>query len=123
MQIISTNNAPVAIGPYSQAVKKNGFLFISGQLGLNPESMELEEGLEGQVKRALENIKAILQEAEMTYESIVKASIFLDDMGDFGAVNEIYAGYFEKNPPARECVAVKTLPKNALVEISIIAAE
>lgn len=121
--IIHTDDAPAAIGPYSQAVSKNGFVFVSGQLGLDPSTMELEEGIEHQTKRVLRNLTAILHKAGMNFENIIKVSIFLDDMGDFATVNEIYAQFFGENPPARECVAVKTLPKNALVEMSVIAAE
>lgn len=120
--IINTNNAPAAIGPYNQAVKADKTLFISGQIPLIAETMELvNTGIEDETHQVFKNIKAILEKAGYEFEDVVKASIFLSDMNDFATVNEIYAQYFTSNQPARECVAVKTLPKNVNVEISVIA--
>lgn len=120
--IINTKNAPAAIGPYNQAVKADKTLFVSGQIPLIAETMELvNTGIEDETHQVFKNIKAILQEAGYEFEDVVKASIFLSDMNDFATVNEIYAQYFTSHQPARECVAVKTLPKNVNVEISVIA--
>ena len=120
--IINTDKAPAAIGPYNQAIKADKTLFVSGQIPLIPETMELiNTGIQDETHQVFKNIQAILTEAGYTFEDVVKASIFLSDMGDFAAVNEIYARYFTTNQPARECVAVKTLPKNVNVEISVIA--
>lgn len=120
--IINTEKAPAAIGPYNQAVKADKTLFVSGQIPLIPETMELvNTGIQDETHQVFKNIKAILTEAGYAFEDVVKASIFLSDMGDFATVNEIYAQYFTQNQPARECVAVKTLPKNVNVEISVIA--
>ncbi|MBD1430500.1 MULTISPECIES: RidA family protein [Sphingobacterium] len=120
--IINTDKAPAAIGPYNQAIKADKTLFVSGQIPLIPETMELiNTGIQDETHQVFKNIQAILTEAGYAFEDVVKASIFLSDMGDFAAVNEIYAQYFTTNQPARECVAVKTLPKNVNVEISVIA--
>ncbi len=121
-KIVSTANAPEAIGPYSQAVIHNDILYCSGQIALIPESMNIVDGgIEEQTKQVMKNIEAILSEAGSSMNKVLKCSIFLDDMADFATVNEIYGSYFKNNPPARETVAVKTLPKNVLVEISCIA--
>ena len=120
--IINTQKAPAAIGPYNQAVKADKTLFVSGQIPLIPETMELvTSGIQNETHQVFKNIQAILTEAGYGFEDVVKASIFLSDMGDFATVNDIYAQYFTENQPARECVAVKTLPKNVNVEISVIA--
>ncbi|MGN0003897.1 MAG: RidA family protein [Sphingobacterium composti] len=120
--IINTEKAPAAIGPYNQAIRADKTLFVSGQIPLIPESMELvTSGVQDETHQVFKNIQAILSEAGYALEDVVKASIFLSDMGDFATVNEIYAQYFTTNQPARECVAVKTLPKNVNVEISVIA--
>ena len=120
--IINTDKAPAAIGPYNQAIKADKTLFVSGQIPLIPETMELiNTGIQDETHQVFKNIQAILTEAGYAFEDVVKASIFLSDMGDFATVNEIYAQYFTTNQPARECVAVKTLPKNVNVEISVIA--
>ena len=120
--IINTDKAPAAIGPYNQAIKADKTLFVSGQIPLIPETMELiNTGIQDETHQVFKNIQAILTEAGYAFEDVVKTSIFLSDMGDFAAVNEIYAQYFTTNQPARECVAVKTLPKNVNVEISVIA--
>lgn len=121
-KVISTKNAPQAIGPYSQAVLVNGFLFISGQLGVKPSGEFAGMDVASQAKQSMENIKAILSAADMGFENVVKTTIFLADIGDFSAVNEIYASYFSGEFPARSTIAVKTLPKNGLVEIETIAA-
>lgn len=118
---ISAQNAPAAIGPYCHAKLVGGLLFTSGQLGLDPATGMLPEGIEAQTKQSLENLGAVLAAAGMEYGDVVKTTVFLANMEDFGAVNEIYAGYFPKEPPARSCVAVKTLPKGALVEIEVVA--
>jgi 2-iminobutanoate/2-iminopropanoate deaminase len=120
--IHSTNQAPAAIGPYSQATSHNGILYCSGQIPLNPDSMEIVGGTAAeQAKQVMKNLKAVLEEAGSDFSKVLKCSIFLDDMSDFGAVNEVYGAYFQSEPPARETVAVQTLPKNVLVEISCIA--
>ncbi len=122
IEIINTKNAPAAIGPYHQATKAGGFLYVSGQIPLNPETMELvNTSIEEETHQVFKNLKAILEEAGASFSNVVKASVFLSDMGLFATVNEIYAQYFVQNAPARECVAVKTLPKNVNVEISVIA--
>ncbi|WP_069633225.1 RidA family protein [Campylobacter pinnipediorum] len=121
-QIIHTNLAPQAIGPYSQAVLANGMLFISGQLGVKPNGEFAGDSVEEQAKQSLENIKNILAEAKMDFKNVVKTTIFLANIEDFAKVNDIYATYFDGNYPARSTIAVKTLPKNGLVEIETIAA-
>lgn len=122
-QTISAQNAPAAIGPYCHAKLAGGLLFTSGQLGLDPATGELREGVEAQTKQSLENLGAVLSAAGMSYGDVVKTTVFLANMEDFGAVNAVYAGYFPDDPPARSCVAVKTLPKGGLVEIEIVAAQ
>ncbi len=121
-KIIHTPNAPEAIGPYSQAVIHNDIVYCSGQIGLDPETMEfVGDDVTSQARQVMENLKAVLEEAESGFDKVIKCSIFLDDMSNFGSVNEIYGSFFTDNPPARETVAVKTLPKNCKVEISCIA--
>ena len=121
-QIIKTNQAPAAIGPYSQAIQKGDFLFASGQLGIDPITSDIVDGgVQEQTIQVFKNISAILSEAGYTMSDIVKTTVFLDDMANFAAMNEIYASQFEGDFPARSAVAVKTLPKNGLVEIEIIA--
>jgi len=123
-KVIQTNQAPAAIGPYSQAIQKNGFLFASGQLGIDPVSGNfVEGGVKEQTVQVFKNIQAILSEAGYLMTDIVKTTVFLADMADFAAVNEIYASQFEGDFPARSAVAVKTLPKNGLVEIEVIAVQ
>ncbi|MFC2587988.1 MAG: RidA family protein [Campylobacter sp.] len=121
-KIISTKNAPQAIGPYSQAIAANGFLFISGQLGVTPSGEFAGADVKSQAQRSLQNLQAILSEAGLGFENAVKTTIFLADIADFAAVNEIYAEFFNEPYPARSTVAVKTLPKGGLVEIELIAA-
>jgi 2-iminobutanoate/2-iminopropanoate deaminase len=121
--IINTSKAPAPIGPYSQAVSVNGMLFISGQMALIPETGELEwGGIKKETAQVMKNIGAILTEAGIDFSHVVKTSIFVANMDDFAAVNEVYGENFGDNPPARETVAVRTLPKNVNVEISCIAA-
>lgn len=119
---ISTTNAPAAIGPYSQAIEANGIVFVSGQLPVNPETGEFAEGgIKELTRQSLTNMKNILAEVGLTMDNVVKTTVFLADMADFAAMNEVYASFFEGVAPARSAVAVKTLPKNALVEIECIA--
>ncbi|WP_437920171.1 RidA family protein [Sphingobacterium sp. LRF_L2] len=121
-QILNTDQAPAAIGPYNQSVKAGNTLYVSGQIPLIPGSMELvTSGVADETHQVLKNVQAILNNADYTFEDVVKATIFISDMGDFATINEVYAQYFTANQPARECVAVKTLPKNVNVEISVIA--
>jgi len=117
---IKTDKAPQPIGPYSQGIEFGDFIFLSGQIGIDPDTGSLKEGIEGQAKQALENIKKILESCGLSMQNIVKTTIFLKNMGDFPEVNEIYAGYFNPPFPARSTVAVKDLPKGALVEIEVI---
>jgi 2-iminobutanoate/2-iminopropanoate deaminase len=118
----NTPDAPKAIGPYSQAIGANGFLFCSGQIGMDPLTADLVgEDVSSQCHQVMKNIKAILNEAGCDFTYVVKTTIFLADMNDFAVVNEIYGSYFEEPYPARETVAVKALPKNARVEITVTA--
>lgn len=121
-KIIHTADAPDAIGPYSQAVVHNDIVYCSGQIGLDPESMEfVGDDVASQAEQVMENLEAVLQEAGSNFEKVIKCSIFLDDMDNFATVNEIYGRYFSSEPPARETVAVKTLPKSCKVEIGCTA--
>jgi 2-iminobutanoate/2-iminopropanoate deaminase len=122
-QIINTAHAPAPIGPYSQAVKVGKTLYVSGQVAIDPSTNELVLGsIPVETKRVMENLKAVLTEAGASFDNVVMTTIFLSDMGIFAAVNEVYGSYFTGNFPARATVAVKTLPKNVNVEISVIAA-
>ena len=121
MEKIHTNKAPEAIGPYSQAVKVGDLVFTSGQIAINPESGNVEVGtIEEQTNQVCRNLKAVLEKAGASLDSVVKTTCFLADMNDFAAFNTVYGKYFTKKP-ARSCVAVKTLPKNVLVEVDTIA--
>lgn len=121
-EIIHTDSAPAAIGPYSQAVKVNNTLYCSGQICIDPTTGELvDDSVEAETEQVMKNIRAVLAEADMDFSDIVKATIFMKDMNDYGSINTVYAKYFTSNPPAREAVAVKTLPKDVRVEISVIA--
>ena len=123
-KVISTEKAPAAIGPYSQAIEVGNFLFASGQLGLDPATGDFAQGgVQAQTEQAFQNVKAILGKAGYGLENVVKTTVYLADMADFAAVNEIYAKQFSGDFPARSAVAVKTLPKNGLVEIEVIAAK
>ncbi|MBA3025624.1 MAG: RidA family protein [Sulfurimonas sp.] len=121
MKFVQTNKAPSAIGPYSQAVVANGMVFTSGQIALTPEGVMLENDVTIQTKQVLKNLSAVLEEAGSSLGDVIKTTIFLDSMDDFAVVNEIYAEAFGSHKPARSTVAVKTLPKNALVEIDAVA--
>ncbi len=121
-KIVHTEYAPKAIGPYSQAVIHDGMLYCSGQIPLDPDTMEIVgETASEQAEQVMKNLSAVLREAGTSFDKVLKCSIFLSDMSNFGFVNEVYGSYFESDPPARETVAVKTLPKNVMVEISCIA--
>ena len=120
-KIITSKNAPAPIGPYSHGVLHGNLLFISGQVGKHPQTGEIPADVEGQTKRVMENLKAILAEAELNFTNVVKTTIFLKDLNHFGKVNEIYGSYFTCDFPARETVEVSRLPLDVLVEISVIA--
>jgi len=120
-EIISTNNAPQAIGPYSQGMKIGDFIFTSGQIPINPETGELVTDIQKATRQSLENLKGVLEAAGSSLDKVVKVSVFVKDMNDFALVNEIYAEYFNENPPARSCVEVARLPKDAVIEIEAIA--
>ena len=122
MKAICVKNAPAAIGPYSQAIEVGNLVFCSGQLGLAPETGQFPEGgVKEQAEQSLKNMRAILQGVGVDMKNVVKTTVFMADMADFAAVNEVYASFFAEPYPARSAVAVKTLPKNALVEIECIA--
>ena len=121
--VVTTNRGPKPIGPYSQAIQCNGFIYLSGQVALDPKSGALAEGdIRQQTERALENIKGILEAAGTNLHHVIKTTVFLKDMNDFTAMNEVYGKYFASAPPARSTVQVARLPKDALVEIEVIAA-
>ena len=122
-KIITTKNAPAPIGPYNQAILVNDTLYLSGQIGLDPRLMKMVEGdIKKETEQVMENLKNVLEAAEMTFNHVIKSSIFLSDIEDFGEVNEVYGSYFlNETAPARETVAVRTLPKYVRVEISMIA--
>jgi 2-iminobutanoate/2-iminopropanoate deaminase len=122
-QPVLSQSAPKPIGPYSQAIRSGGFLFCSGQIALDPQTGAMSApDVEGQTRRVMENVKAVLAAAGLDFDSIVKTTIFLKSMNDFPKVNEIYGGYFTGTPPARSTVEVSRLPKDALVEVEVIAA-
>ena len=121
-KIVSTDQAPAAIGPYSQAVIHGGLVYCSGQIALDPVTMEIVgEDAETQAKQVMNNLGEVLSAAGSDFTKVIKCSIFLDSMDDFGVVNKVYGAFFTENPPARETVAVQTLPQNLLGEISCIA--
>lgn len=120
-QAIFSNNAPAAIGPYSQAIKTGNLVYCSGQLGLDPATGNLVDGVVAQTEQAFKNIQAVLAAANLTLAHVVKTTVFLADMADFAAVNEVYGKHFSEPCPARSAIAVKTLPKGGLVEIEVIA--
>jgi len=121
-KIINTTNAPAAIGPYSQAIKAGNTLYISGQIPFVPETMQVvSEDIKEQTKQCLENLKSILEEAGMSLKDVVKTSVFIKDMNEFAAINEVYASYFTDNKPARACVEVARLPRDVRVEIEAVA--
>lgn len=119
--IIKTQHAPAAIGPYSQAIRAGDLIFASGQLGLDPQTGKLQEGVEAQARQALANVKAVLQAADSSVDRVVKATIFLADINDFAKVNAIYGELFNHEPPARSTIQVAALPLGGLVEIEVIA--
>lgn len=121
MKIVSTTNAPAAIGPYSQAIVVNDMVFTSGQIALKPDGSFLDGDVEAQTTQVLENLQAVLSEAGSSLQKVVKTTIFLANMDDFTKVNSVYGAFFKEHKPARSTVGVKTLPKNALVEIEAIA--
>ncbi|BBG66324.1 endoribonuclease L-PSP [Hydrogenimonas sp.] len=123
MKSVQTNEAPQAIGPYSQAIKTGEFIFTSGQIALTPDGVMVQNDVRLQTAQVMRNLKAVLEAAGSSLQSVVKTTIYLADMDDFSAVNEIYEEWFADHKPARSTVAVKTLPKNALVEIECIALE
>src|SRR5581483_1707116 len=121
-EVISTKNAPGAIGPYSQAIKTDSLIFASGQIALDPETGQIVEGgIVEQTHRVMKNITAILEAAGSSLARVVKTTVFLKDFNDFGAMNEIYGGYFSSNPPARSTVEAARLPKDVKIEIEVIA--
>lgn len=121
-KVISTPNAPAAIGPYSQAILSNNTLYCSGQIAINPATGNLVmENIAAETKQVMKNISEVLIAAEMDFSHVVKCSIFMKDMNDYAAINEVYAKSFGENPPAREAVQVSVLPKNVNLEISVIA--
>jgi len=121
-KIVSTNGAPAAIGPYSQAIRSGGMLFSAGQIALDPRTGQLiGDDIAAQTRRVLENLSAILRAEHLNFEHVVKTTIFLTDMNDFQSVNEIYGTYFRQNPPARSTIGVASLPKGAKIEIDMIA--
>ena len=123
MKTIHTAKAPEAIGPYSQAIVHGGLLFTSGQIAINPASGQVEaDTIEGQTEQVMQNLAALLEEAGASFDSVIKTTCFLSDMADFAAFNAIYGAYFVSKP-ARSCVAVKTLPKNVLCEVEVIAVQ
>ena len=120
-EIVSTEGAPGALGPYSQAVKADGWVFCSGQIPVDPATGEIEEGIKAQTGRCLKNLSAVLEAAGATLADVVKVTVFLKDMNQFTDLNEVYGQYFPEDPPARACVEVARLPKDVLVEIELIA--
>lgn len=121
MEIINTTNAPAAIGPYSQAIKVNGMIFTSGQIAITPSGELIDRDIKRQTRQVLTNLKNILEDSGSSLSEVVKVTIYLEDINDFGIVNVIYAEYFGEHKPARSTVAVKTLPKHVLVEMDVIA--
>ena len=121
LKIIQTQNAPAAIGPYSQAIVTGGMLLTSGQLGIDPLTNALPEGIEAQTRQSLLNIRAILEEAALEVTDVIKTTVFVKNMADFPVVNEIYASFFGDHKPARSCVEVSQLPNSGLIEIEVIA--
>jgi 2-iminobutanoate/2-iminopropanoate deaminase len=121
-EVIATNDGPKAIGPYSQAIKANGFVFVSGQVPLDPSTQQLVEGdIAAQTERVLQNLSGILKAAGTSLDKVVKAGVFLKNMSDFAAMNEVYGRHFTQSAPARSTVEVARLPKDVLVEIDVIA--
>ncbi|MBX9572799.1 MAG: RidA family protein [Candidatus Obscuribacterales bacterium] len=122
LQVISTDKAPQAVGPYSQAISANGFIFVSGQIAIDPANGQIVDGnTADQTRQVLKNLKAVLESSNSSMDKVVKATVFIKDMNQFQAMNEVYAEFFANNKPARACVEVSRLPKDVLVEIDAIA--
>lgn len=121
MNVIQTDLAPAAVGPYSQAIETNGFVFVSGQIGLNPETGDLCEGFHEQTRQVMRNLQAVLEAAGLTLDRVVKTTVYLVDLEEFSRFNEIYAKFFTNHRPARSTVQVARLPKGALIEIEAVA--
>ncbi len=121
-KIITTDKAPAAIGPYSQAIEAGGFVFASGQIPVDPATGNIPEGIEAQAKQALTNVKNLMEASGLSMDNIVKTSVFIKDMNDFAKVNEVYATFFDNDFPARSCVEVARLPKDVLIEVEVVAA-
>ena len=122
IETVVTDRGPKAIGPYSQAVRANGFLFLSGQIALSPKTQQvIDGGASQQTERVIENLKGILEAAGSSLQQVVKTTVFLANMSDFGAMNEVYGRYFAENPPARSTIEASRLPRNVLVEIELVA--
>ena len=123
-KVISTQNAPSTIGPYSQAILSNGTLYSSGQIAIDPQTNDLiTDSIDQETHRVMKNLKAVLEAADMNFSHVVKCTIFLKDMNQYAEINDIYSHYFDESPPAREAVQVSVLPKNVNVEISLIASK
>lgn len=120
-KVVNTEKAPAAIGAYSQAIEKNGTIFVSGQLPVNPENGEIVSGVKEQTRQSLQNLKEILLEADSSLTDVVKCEVFISDMDNFGMINEVYSEFFTEDEPARACVEVARLPKDVAVEISAVA--
>lgn len=120
-KVISTTNAPAAIGPYSQAIEANGFVFASGQIPVNPANGEIPAGIEAQAEQVMTNMKNLLEAAGTSLDNVVKTTVFIKSMDDFATINGIYSKYFEKDCPARSCVEISRLPKDVLLEMEAIA--
>ena len=122
IDVIRTDKAPGAVGPYSQAIKAGDFLFASGQIPINPEKGRITAGtISEQAEQCMKNVGAILEAAGATYDNVIKTTVYINDMNFFGAVNEVYGKYFQKTLPARSCVEISKLPKDAMVEVEVIA--
>lgn len=120
-KVVKTNKAPGAIGPYSQGIDIGNMIFFSGQIPLDPETGVMSEGIEAQTRRALDNVKGLLESQNLTFKNVVKTTVFLDNINDFATMNGIYAEYFEEPYPARSAVEVAKLPKGALLEVEVVA--
>jgi 2-iminobutanoate/2-iminopropanoate deaminase len=121
MKTIHTEKAPAVVGPYSQAIEANGFLFCAGQIGLDPQTKEMVDGIENQTQQVMKNIQAVLEASGVSWNNVVKTTIYLANMTDYTKVNELYGQYFPENKPARSTIAVAELPRKALIEVEVIA--
>ena len=120
-KVIVTDKAPAAIGPYSQAIEADGFIFASGQIPIDPATGDIPEGIEAQAKQALTNVSNLMKASGLSMDNVIKTSVFIKDMNDFAKVNEVYATFFSGDYPARSCVEVARLPKDVLIEVEVIA--